>query len=208
MRCTPGCPSGQRERTVNPPALPSKVRILYLAQNEPPGEWRHSPGGFLVPGAPVSASPLLRPVRARPSRPRETGGATLEVGRTNLQGCSVPGTLWRSSGRCWGGAVDGEERGDWRPCAAEVAEPQVHGVRFIAGDLWICAREATLVILLQASGAGAGTTEVVYRFRCMRYAPLAQSAERFHGKEKVDSSILSGGSSHFEAISGMPVTAG
>ena len=28
-------------------------------------------------------------------------------------------------------------------------------------------------------------------------APLAQSAERFHGKEKVDSSILSGGSSHF-----------
>ena len=25
-------------------------------------------------------------------------------------------------------------------------------------------------------------------------APLAQSAERFHGKEKVDSSILSGGS--------------
>ena len=28
------------------------------------------------------------------------------------------------------------------------------------------------------------------------YAPLAQSAERFHGKEKVDSSILSGGSIH------------
>ena len=27
-------------------------------------------------------------------------------------------------------------------------------------------------------------------------APLAQSAERFHGKEKVDSSILSGGSIH------------
>ena len=27
-----------------------------------------------------------------------------------------------------------------------------------------------------------------------RRAPLAQSAERFHGKEKVDSSILSGGS--------------
>src|SRR5699024_6852289 len=27
-------------------------------------------------------------------------------------------------------------------------------------------------------------------------APLAQSAERFHGKEKVDSSILSGGSVH------------
>ena len=31
--------------------------------------------------------------------------------------------------------------------------------------------------------------------RRSRFAPLAQSAERFHGKEKVDSSILSGGSS-------------
>lgn len=205
MRCTPGCPSGQRERTVNPPALPSKVRILYLAQNEPPEEWRHSPGGFLVPGAPVSASP---------SHPCEALPPERDWGSNPGGWCDQPPGLLRAGDAVafvWavlGWAVDGEERGDWRPCAAEVAEPQVHGVRFIGGDLWICAREATLVILLQASGAGAGTTEVVYRFRCMRYAPLAQSAERFHGKEKVDSSILSGGSSHFEAISGMPVTAG
>ena len=34
-QCMPGCPSGQRERTVNPPALPSEVRIFYLAQDEP-----------------------------------------------------------------------------------------------------------------------------------------------------------------------------
>ena len=37
-QCMPGCPSGQRERTVNPPALPSEVRIFYLAQFETPRE--------------------------------------------------------------------------------------------------------------------------------------------------------------------------
>ena len=37
-QCMPGCPSGQRERTVNPPALPSEVRIFYLAQCETPRE--------------------------------------------------------------------------------------------------------------------------------------------------------------------------
>lgn len=39
--------------------------------------------------------------------------------------------------------------------------------------------------------------DVTSRYRCASpFAPLAQSAERFHGKEKVVSSILTGGSNN------------
>ena len=47
--------------------------------------------------------------------------------------------------------------------------------------------------LLAVVGDLAGPWQTFGRSRRSR-APLAQSVERFHGKEKVDSSILSGGS--------------
>ena len=49
-----------------------------------------------------------------------------------------------------------------------------------------------LVFLSASQGAPEGPQD--RKRELCRHAPLAQSAERFHGKEKVDSSILSGGS--------------
>ena len=60
-------------------------------------------------------------------------------------------------------------------------------------------RRADLCFLLETGYATSGfdqraTANYVARFGRFKFAPLAQSAERFHGKEKVDGSIPSGGS--------------
>ena len=52
--------------------------------------------------------------------------------------------------------------------------------------------EVGLIFLSASQGAPEGPQD--RKRELCRHAPLAQSAERFHGKEKVDSSILSGGS--------------
>ena len=60
-------------------------------------------------------------------------------------------------------------------------------------DVQICASYWKLVMLLQASINGPQRI-VSLGSVDLSCAPLAQSAERFHGKEKVDGSIPSGGS--------------
>ena len=134
----PGCPSGQRERTVNPPALPSEVRILYLALVETPGTTafrKFSGRRFFVCG--------------------RLGGAG--------SGQAVPG------------------------CPELRGAPRASFSAVLCRDLWIWCTVEQLVMLSQAS-------DERHMPGVCEHAPLAQSAERFHGKEKVDSSILSGGS--------------
>ena len=113
------CPSGQRERAVNPSALPSEVQIL--------------PGPPVLLGARCGSLPL-RPCAER----------SMHAGHTI-----------------------GERR---FPDPAEPIDPRPRcGCGTLAGATLSSARSTGL-------------------------APLAQSAERLHGKEKVESSILSGSS--------------
>ena len=176
MQRTPGCPSGQRERTVNPPALPSKVRILYLAQL--PVEWKHSTGFLhvraLCPRGRCGVEgegPVGR--KGRGSRPACQEGLTVGVGAPFSARCAhLRGKVPQD------GTISGVLAADL--CNAASSGYSTSGFRSWGTEQQRC-----------------------WEVRTVEHAPLAQSAERFHGKEKVDSSILSGGSSHFEAHAGL-----
>ena len=86
----------------------------------------------------------------------------------------------------WGFVLSGGGAG--RVCTTIPRDCHAHpGIS--PADVPICVLHARLVNLLQASG----TRHTCVAKYC-NHAPLAQSAERFHGKEKVDGSIPSGGS--------------
>lgn len=143
----PDCPSGQRERTVNPPALPSLVRIHHLAQsqmaNNNPVVTSLCGGGHRV---------LLCPGAGSGS------GEGIDVVLTTFVAKSAE--------------LASKMRLEWPP-----GQP-------------ICVKRSWVVKLTQASSDAVKTIRRAKR----SIAPLAQSAERFHGKEKVDGSIPSGGS--------------
>lgn len=131
MRCTPDCPSGQRERIVNPSALPSLVRIHHLAP--------HETGARIatVIRAPV-LSHLIEPGRraaptfpgaAEASRPRgvpwscfATSGTRVVVTREGPAGDARKGA----------DGTRGRERGSgrkWSPQCAKTRLDSVSGLR-------------------------------------------------------------------------------
>ena len=73
----------------------------------------------------------------------------------------------------------------------EHVQGQRQGPLKICSELWICVLQADRVNICEASTERAGEIRPGSSGCC---APLAQSVERFHGKEKVISSILIGGS--------------
>src|SRR5690606_8253305 len=92
-----GCPSGQRELTVNQPALPSEVRILYLPRGMSP---RPLPGAHRVrvgcgrPGDALGRAGTVNACPRRGSTGARTGDSGAPRSSSTPSGPPAPASVW------------------------------------------------------------------------------------------------------------------
>ncbi len=171
--CNPAdCPSGQWERTVNPSAY------AYVGSN-PTSATHRTPVSDSSPGFCRSWTKLG--AHACGDADRIVGDMARRVACTSSDANAGTGRRYgRPAGRtsaCSPSSIAGLEHGHQRNC-------RVHRLVKAADQaIWFWTR--TLCNLVKASARSDVRA---------KHAPLAQSAERFHGKEKVNGSIPLGGS--------------